>query len=799
MAEEKKQKLILLDSHAILHRGYHALPDFVSTKGEPTGALYGLVALLLKVIRELSPDFLVACYDLPEPTFRHKEFDGYKSTRKKIDDALIAQIKRSRDVFEAFGIPMYELAGFEADDMIGTIAEKCKVRKDLSVVVASGDMDTLQLVDGKRVSVYTLRKGIQDTVIYDEKAVEERFGFEAKFLPDFKGLSGDKSDNIPGVQGIGEKSATLLIQNFGTVENIYRQMEKDETAFTQAGVKPRVLGLLKGNEEEALFSKILGTIRRDAPIDFHIPKKNFWETIQREKVEELCDELEFRTLKARFLALFAENGGEVVEEETPAETEENIPPSDLKKAKIALWLLNSEITSGTLEDILERTREKTFRAAEKKLLEEIKEEGLQEIYDLEVAIMPIIEKAEDRGVLVDKGYLVKLSKEFHKALTKCEKKIWKMAGTEFNINSPKQLGEVLFEKLNLSLKGIKKTAGGAISTRESELQKLRSEHEIIEDILKYRELQKLLSTYIDNISPMLDDKNRLHTTLNQTGTTTGRMSSTSPNLQNIPVREGLGESVRDAFMAPPKFSLVSFDYSQIEMRILAEMSGDEMLLDTFRKGKDVHASVASRVFGVPENEVTKDMRRKAKVINFGIVYGMGVRALRQNLGGTMAEAQDFYDAYFREFPSIANYLESVKKSAREKGYTETLFGRRRYFPEISSRIPYIRSAAERMAINAPIQGTATGDLVKMAILEAEKRLEKKKMTDQVFLLLQIHDELLFEIDERVLPEAVAEIQKAMESVGDLSVPLLVGVKAGARWGSLVPYQLPQTKTISTKV
>jgi DNA polymerase-1 len=675
--------------------------------------------------------------------------------------------------------------------MIGTLAERYKKEKDTKVIIASGDMDTLQLADEKTVSVYTLRKGIQDTIIYDKKAVIERFGFEPKYLPDFKGLSGDKSDNIPGIAGIGEKSATELITNFGTVEEIFASLEKDEALFEKKGIRSRVVKLLKDKEEEALFSKALGTIRRDAPVEFALPEKVFWEAIDRGKVEKLCDELELRTLRMRFLSLLDENVSdshavkEIEEQkESRKKDAESLPEIEIKKAKIALWLLNSENTSATLEDIYEYTKESDFKKSKEKLFKEIKEEKLEKIYDLEIAIIPIIEEAQKHGVLIDKEYLEKLSQDYHKQLSKYESEIWKLAGREFNINSPKQMSEVLFDEMSLSTKGMKKTPGGVISTRESQLEKLRDEHEIIEKILHYRELQKLLSTYIDNIPKMVGSDGRLHTTLNQTGTTTGRMSSTNPNLQNIPVREGLGEAVRNAFIAPEGYTLVSFDYSQIEMRILAEMSGDEDLLETFQKGEDVHSSVAARVFRVSAEKVTKDQRRKAKVINFGIVYGMGVRALRQTLGGTTKEAQEFYDAYFREFPSISRYFETVKKSAREKGFTETLFGRRRYFPEIKSHIPYIRSSAERMAVNAPIQGTATGDLVKMAILKVSEGLKKEGIEKDAILLLQIHDELMFEIKNTVLEKAVPMIRKAMESVGELRVPLVVDVKKGSRWGEM---------------
>jgi DNA polymerase-1 len=770
-----RKRLVLLDMHAILHRGYHALPNFTSSKGEPTGALYGLVALLFKLVKDLHPDYIVAAYDLPEPTFRHKEHKEYKAGRAKTDDALIAQIIRSRDILDAFGIPRYELPGFEADDVIGTIAEETKKHGDIDTIIASGDMDTLQLVDDESVRVYTLRKGINDTVLYDEKAVEERYGFKPKFLVDYKGLAGDKSDNIPGIQGIGEKSATILIQKFGSLEEIFSALKKDENMFEKAGVKPRVVGLLKEGEEEAMFSKALGTIRRDAKVNFILPDKKWKDAFIREEAEKILAEFDFRSLRARV--------GEITGEPAPTEEKkaEEIDAKDLQETGIALWLLNSEMTNPAPEDMLDFSHKQTFHEARKWILEEVSARGLEKVFnEIELPLIPIIEKIEKKGIRIDTEHFKMLSKKYHAEMETHEKKIHELAGGKFNINSPKQVGETLFDKLLISTKGLKKTAGGARSTRESELEKLRGAHPIIGEILLYRELQKLLSTYIDNIPDMTAEDGRLHTTFSQTGTTTGRMSSNNPNLQNIPATGERGKEVRNAFVADAESTLVAVDYSQIEMRILAELSKDEILLETFRSGKDVHASVASRVFDVPESEVSKDMRRKAKVINFGIIYGMGVTALQGNLGGTRAEAQEFYDNYFLKFPKIGGYFEKVKREAAQKGYTETLFGRRRYFPGFGSSLPYVRAMAERMAMNAPLQGTAA-DIIKLAMIQVDKTLSGNTA---VSLLLQVHDELIFEIKKDAVEAAIPAIKKAMENVGELSVPLAVDVSVGEKWGEL---------------
>lgn len=777
-AKESRKKLVLLDAHAIIHRAYHALPEFSTSKGQPTGGLYGVSAMLIKIINELKPDYIVACYDLPKPTFRHQVYEKYKAGRAKAEEDLVSQIIQSRKIFEAFNIPIYEKEGFEADDILGTIVEEFKGKKDTDIIIASGDMDTLQLVSGKRVRVYTLKKGLNDTIIYDEEGVKERFGFPPELLPDYKGLKGDPSDNIIGIRGIGDKTAVELIKNFGSIEDIYKNLKKNRSAFEKAGFKPRIVNLLEEGEEEAIFSKTLATIRRDAPIDFKLPEKNFTEAVEPAKIENLFTEFEFRSLLQRVKSALPQKYAE----DYPAA--EKIDPEEINKVGIALWLLDSNFINPEIEDILRFAKTDSFASAKEKILSEIKQEGLEKIYyDMELPLLPIVRKAETRGILVDTEYLKKISKEYHERLEKIEKNILGAAGEKFNINSPKQLGEIIFDKLKLSVKGLKKTAGGARSTRESELEKLRGEHKIIDEILSYRELQKLLSTYIDNIPAMVDERGRLHTKLNQAGTTTGRFSSSSPNLQNIPVRDGLGSAVRNAFVAEKGFYLVSFDYSQIEMRILAIASGDKNLIQAFKDGHDIHTSVAAKVFGVSEKDVTKEMRRKAKIINFGIIYGMGVNALRANLGGTRAEAQEFYNNYFEKMPKIASYFERIKKEAGERGYTETLFGRKRHFEGIKSRIDYVRAQAERMALNAPLQGTAA-DIIKLSMVKVDEKLKEAKLGDKVFLILQIHDELLYEIKKEAIPEAEKIIKETMEDFKELEVPIVVNVSRGLRWGEM---------------
>ena len=770
--EDKNKKLVLLDTHAILHRAYHALPEFATSKGEPTGALYGLSTMLLKIITDIKPDYIAACYDLPKPTYRHEAYKEYKAGRAKTDDGLITQIKNSRKIFEALGIPMYDKEGFEADDMLGTIVEKMKKEKGLDIVIASGDMDTLQLVVGDKVRVYTLKKGIKDTIIYNEDAVRTRFGFGPELLPDYKGLRGDPSDNIIGIKGIGEKTASDLIQKFGSIEDIYKKLKKDKKAFLEAGIKERMIGLLEEGEEEAKFSKMLGTIRKDAPIDFKIPEKTWSANVNFEKISAVWAEMEFRTLGPRLVSVLksAGQGGmdfgatSLSEEKMSEEDMSKIDTADLRGVSIALWLINSNFTNPSVEDIFSFTNTRDFEKAKGIIFDELKKRGLNDVFEkIEKPLISIIDKMEKAGVKIDRAELDKLSKKYHTELSSIEKKIWEYCGTEFNINSPKQLGEMLFVKMGLKAKNQKKTGSGALSTKESELEKMKDLHPVIALILSHRELQKLLTTYIDVIPELLDKEGRLHAKFLQAGTTTGRLSSQEPNLQNIPNHSELGRNIRAAFIADSGYKLLSFDYSQVEIRIAAFLSGDKKLIEIFKKGEDVHTAVASEVFGVSLDKVDKEMRRKAKVINFGIMYGMGVSALKQNLGTSREEAQKFLDDYFAKFSGLAEFLVKTKAEAKAKGYTETLFGRRRYFEGLDSKLPFIRAMAERMAINAPIQGTEA-DIIKLAMIEVDKYLNDAGLSEDVRLILQVHDELVYEVKESLIKKVVPKIKALMESV-----------------------------------
>ncbi len=788
-----QKRMVLLDTHAIIHRAYHALPEFTGPTGAPTGALYGLVAMLLKIVQELKPDYIAACYDLAGPTIRHEAYAEYKGTRLKTDDALAVQLDESSKVFEAFGIPCYSREGYEADDLLGTIAYELRTKKDVDVIIASGDMDTLQLVDDEKVRVYTLKKGINDTILYDEKAVLARFGFLPALIPDYKGLRGDPSDNIKGVPGIGEKTATDLITNFGSIEKLYAALKKKggEELFVTKGIKPRIVNLLKEHEEDARFSKSLATIRLDAPIAFALPVSPWYHNVEMAKVLAMCDEFGFRTLRERIKTVLAKALGLEVPEEGGEElaASESVDPTRLCEATIMLGLISSDFTNASLDDVLAFTRQRTFDAAYAELEKQIALMGrVREVYEqIEKPLIRVARGMGERGVLIDKGVLKKLAKTYRADLEKIEKSIYKLAGREFNVSSPKQLGDILFDELKIVPEKQKKTAGGQRSTRESELEKIKDQHPIVAEVLEYRELKKLLSTYIDNLPPLLAEDGRLHAEFVQLGAATGRMASQNPNLQNIPLHSSRGQAIRHAFIASPGFTLVALDYSQVELRLAAILSGDEKLCAIFKNGRDVHREVAAQVFHVVPDAIDVEMRRRAKVINFGILYGMGVNALRAQLGSTTAEAHQYLENYFTTFKTLAEYLESTKGFARKHGYTETLFGRRRQFPEMKSSLPYVRAQAERMAINAPIQGTQA-DVIKVAMVRVDEMLARQKAHGDAHLLLQVHDELVYEIADKKVETLGAEIQNIMETVLDdketYGVPITAVLKTGPDWGAM---------------
>lgn len=727
-----QEKIVIIDSHALIHRAYHALPVLTSPQGQPVQAVYGFASVLLRVLKELKPEYIVAAFDSAGPTFRHEEFEDYKAHRPVTDDELINQFPLVHELVAAFNIPVLQKPGFEADDIIGTVVEKLKNKKGLQKIIVTGDLDCLQLVDGENVLVYTLRKGVSDTVIYDKAAVKERFeGLSPNQMTDYKGLKGDVSDNIPGVPGIGEKTAIALLKEYGSLENLYKNLNKLKIK------NPKLFEKLSANKEQAFLSKKLATIKRDMPIDFDIKKAAF-DAANDAEIKKMFFRLGFRSLINRLDELKA----------TPSETK-------------------SEANQGQLiGDELEDYFKKGIFS--------------QRIYQLEKDLRPVLRRMEQNGVLLDTELLKNLSRKFATELSDVQKKITDMAGEDFNINSPKELGRIIFEKLNLGGPRLKKTKTGAYSTAFKELEKLKNTHPIFPLLLRWRELSKLKSTYVDALPKLVAADGRLHTTYKQLGAVTGRLASENPNLQNIPVRGEYGAEIRRAFVALEGSLLLSADYSQMELRLAAVMSGDEKMIGTFNKGEDIHTRTAAEVFDVSMEKVTKDMRREAKALNFGILYGMGPRAFAQSAGVSLSEAQEFIRKYESDFAGLAKFIREMKRKAYTQGFVQTLWGRKRYLEGLSSGNPGLRAAAERMAVNMPIQGTSA-DIIKAAMVELDKKFGRDK---NIKMLLQVHDQLVFEVKKDKVEKYAPEIKKIMEGVVKLAVPLAVDMEVGPSWGEL---------------
>lgn len=752
MKKNNTKTIILLDTHAIMHRAYHALPQFTNSLGVHTGALYGLSAMLLKLIQTFSPTLIIGAYDLPKPTFRHSSYDHYKAGRSKTDDALIAQLTRAKEVYSAFGIPFIGIEGYEADDILGTLSSFYAKDSNTHIIIASGDMDTLQLVQGEKVQVYTLKKGVTDTILYGEQEVRERFGFGPEYLADYKGLRGDPSDNIIGVPGVGEKTATTLIMLYGSLEHIYDALLENSEALKKNGITERIRELLLSHKDEAFFSRDLATIQKTVPLS--LEEKELVYSPHPEKIIQLFHELEFRSLITKIEALFS-----VVSSEKEKEND----PEKEYKASVALWMLRSDITTPSYNDIISFSKKHSLDEALTVIEQQIDTRGMGWLYrDVEVPLILISKKMKERGICVDSTYLETIKKQYVQKIKKIEEKVYTLIGKEINLNSPKQLSVLLFETLGLAPKG-KRKVSGSFSTNAETLESLKGEHEIIDLILEHRETQKILSTYIDPIIVYAASDGAIHADFFQHGTSTGRFSSANPNLQNLPAQGEASHDIRKAFIARPGYVFLSCDYSQIELRVLALLSKDRGMVDAFIKGEDIHTAVAMHTFGVSKEEVTSEMRRKAKIINFGIIYGMGVTALQKNLGTSRGEAQFFHTQYFQTFPDIQQYFDSVIEEVKKNGYTETLFGRRRLIPTIHSPIPFMRAMAERMAMNAPIQGTAA-DIMKIAISEVQKKIDEFGYSEKVHILLQIHDELIFEIKEEDLKKVTPFIVETMEKI-----------------------------------
>ena len=806
------KKLILIDSHALIHRAYHALPPLTTKSGELVNAVYGFTSILIKTISNFKPDYIVAAFDAPGATFRHEEYKEYKATRVKAPDDLYAQIPRVKEILTAFNVPIFEKSGFEADDIIGTISKKLSAQggKNIEVLILTGDMDNLQLV-GKNVSVlYSPPSASKEQIIYDDKKIAERFeGLKPEQLIDFKGLKGDPSDNIPGVKGIGEKTAIILLNKFGTIEKLYGAIEKGKAENVSAGV----LEKLKAGKDTAFFSKKLATIKQNVPIKFDLKKSEFGK-FDKNKIIELFQNLGFVSLINRLKPRSSAEGrgkqGTLamspsinIEDrvgydfksfiKTPRGKRVVISSSDFD-VMIAAYILNP----GEHDYSLEKLSLREFGAVlpkdeaisklapifKNRLIETETKKVFEEI---EMPLIPILAKMETAGIKLDVKKINKLNVYLGKELEKLQNKIYKLAGEKFNINSPQQLSEILFVKLKIpgTRAGgrFKKTSGGALSTGAAELEKLRSQHKIIDFILKYRELAKLKSTYTETLPKFVDNNNRVHTTFNQTGTASGRLSSHDPNMQNIPARGTWGDEVRKAFIAEKGYKFLSVDYSQIHLRIIAALANDKKMMEAFKKGLDIHKFTASEINNVPMDKVTSEMRFSAKALNFGIIYGMGAQSFSESAGISKEKAKEFIAEYLKDFSGVAQYIKKLQEEAKQRGYTMTLFGRRRYLPELKSPNPMLRAQAERIAINMPIQGLEA-DIMKKAMIGVDNWIQKENLNNNVKMLLQVHDELLFEVKEDLVKKIAPEIVKIMESVIKLSVPIAAEAKIGNNWGEL---------------
>jgi DNA polymerase-1 len=912
---EKRPNLVLVDGNSLLYRAFFALPMLTTSQGEVTNAIYGFTVMLYKVLEGVRPDCIAVCFDLPKPTFRHHRYAEYKATRERAPDELRAQMDPAKDILQAMRIPILEREGYEADDVIGAMATQA-AGAGYDVLIVTGDLDTLQLVS-PRVSVMTTKRGITDTVIYDEAAVRERYGVTPEQLPDLKALRGDTSDNIPGVPGVGDKTSSKLVQEFGSVEELVSHLDRVES--------PKLADALRTYAEQLAMSKDLATIRTDVGVQFDLEQcrlgppdeDKLAELFRRFEFKSLLGKLEVseeaelrptvlssakqvadmaqRLLKAERMAVIlayrsadpfdrlrvaptpstgsgspragsrgdglrsevvgaaffahgvgpyfvplADDGGAPREELwqvlAAVWADERAPKAthDLKRAYNALrrrgrcaacgrslggggfdtmlasYLLNParqthriadiafdqlQISPGEETDVAKAWAEGDIEAVahqacvwahqtyqlEPVLRRRLEESYLAELYDtVELPLTAVLSDMELVGVKIDVAHLRRLSVLLAQRIHDLERQVHELAGEEFTINSPKQLRAILFDKLGLPPS--KRTKTG-YSTGAQVLEALAERHEIARRILQYREVAKLQSTYVEALPKLLDPATgRVHTSLNQTVTATGRLSSSDPNLQNIPVRGDLGQNIRRAFIAgEPGWVLLAADYSQIELRVLAHISRDEGLLAIFHAGEDLHTRTACEIFSVPPQQVNHDMRRLAKVVNFGIPYGMTEHGLARDMGVSQAEARDYIERYFRRFPGVRDYMDSIVEEARRTGYVTTILGRRRALPDLGSRARNLREFAERTAINTPIQGSAA-DIIKLAMLAVHRELGKAG--HRARMTLQVHDELLLELPQEELGVVAPLVCRCMSQAYPLVVPLTVEMKAGPNWADM---------------
>jgi len=884
-----RKKFILVDGQGLLYRAFYALPQLATTYGQIVNAVYGFTMILIRLLEEEKPEYILITFDTPVPTFRHKEYKEYKAHRKKMPDELISQIPLIKEIINNYNIAICSKEGYEADDVIGTIAKEAE-KRNCNTIIVTGDKDAFQLIS-PNTKIMTTIKGVTEVKIYDEEGIKKKYGVEPEKIVDILALKGDSSDNIPGVPGIGEKTALALIKEFGSLENILNNPDK----ISKKSLREQI----KEYEDQIKMSKKLATIVREVPIDydfdsFKVKSPNYeelWKIFNKlefknllkkiapeinhektrlkfnlidteEKLEELTNKiierkylsfylvtssdnaissnilgiaLSFKGSENYYVPLFALNLIEntkclslelVLSKLRPCfenkgiskishhlkfnfmllrrnkiELEENNfdtmiaayllnPSSENYNLRNLFWeylkyfknenkeIKKTAIMSVSIEDACENAQ--NILKLKDILEEKMEEKKLISLFKkIEIPLVKVLGEMEITGIKVNIDLLKLMSHKVDTRLGELKKTIYNLSGTEFNINSPKQLSVVLFERLKLPI--IKKTKTG-YSTNAEVLNILAPQHKVVSFILEYRELDKLKNTYIDKLPLLVNSKTkRIHTTFHQTITSTGRLSSSEPNLQNIPVRTEMGREIRKAFIAEEEFVLLSADYSQIELRILSHLSQDESLLNAFKNDEDIHAHTASEIFGIDQNIISKQMRRMAKVINFGIIYGMSSYGLARNLGIGREEAEKYINNYFYKYQGVKKYLEREKEEARKKGYVLTLLNRRRYLEGINSKDKNIREFNERIAINAPIQGSAA-DLIKLAMIKINESFKRERFASR--LLLQIHDELIFEIYRPELEKTKDIIKDIMEHSLKLSIPIKVNLKTGSNWAEL---------------
>lgn len=867
-----KERLLILDGHSLMYRAFHALPLLTNSEGLHTNAVYGFANMLLRMKEEIKPDYIVAAFDRKAPTFRHEEYKDYKAGRKPMPDELSEQFPVIKDMLKLLAIDTFEIDGFEADDLIGTLS-KFAENRGIEVYVVTGDRDALQLAS-QNIKIVINKKGMTEKEIYDEKRMVDELGVTPKQFIDVKGLMGDTSDNIPGVPGIGEKTAFKLIHEFGSMEDVLQNIDN----IKGNKIKENLLNY----SEQAIFSKKLATIMTDVPVEIDLESIKSKENFDEEGLRNLFMRLQFKSLLARI----PENKEEIALNEDKNKAEytmidniEKLKSFTVNSEKIyLLYSVENENTYSKLKInklyinsdnknyiiLLDKILEENTEAAVKKLKSIFEDESLKKsgydlknlykalhklsvnlkgvsfdiriaayllnpsrgeysirtiyqdflridipydndenivrnlshlpeihellkknlndndmkdlFYKVEMPLVNVLASMESEGFKVDKDILDEIGIKLENEISNVQKEIYSLADEEFNISSPKQLGKILFEKLDLPAK--KKTKTG-YSTNAEVLEDLADKHPIIEKIIYYRQLTKLYSTYVEGLKSVIDTDSRIHSNFNQTVTTTGRLSSTEPNLQNIPIKYELGKEIRKVFIPDDKDSIIlSADYSQIELRILAHISGDENLISAFKNHVDIHTKTASEVFKVPVDEVTHIMRSRAKAVNFGIVYGIGDFSLAKDLKISKKEAKMYIDTYFERYPDVKKYTEDIVKEAKDMGYVKTIMNRRRYISEINASNRIVEALGERLAMNTPIQGSAA-DVIKLAMVNVYKRLNESKLKSK--LILQVHDELILNVCKDEMDAVNTIVKDEMEKVMKLSVPLEVDINTGDNW------------------